>query len=67
MTTFVALLSFAWRTVMSAVVHRWWARVWPTALTTALIACIPFGLFMAWVMDDPDWLWFCVPIFLFLS
>jgi hypothetical protein len=52
---------------MSAGIHQWWARAWPTALVVALIACIPFGLFMAWVMDDPDWLWFCAPIFLLLS
>jgi hypothetical protein len=48
-------------------IQQWWAKAWPPALTIALIGSIGFGLIMAWAMDDPDWLWFCAPIFLFLS
>ena len=52
---------------MRADIKQRWAKVWPGALVLALIACIPFGLLMAWSMDDPDWLWFCAFIFIFLS
>lgn len=36
-------------------------------LVIALAIPIPFGLVMAIHMDNPAWLWFCVPIFIFLS
>jgi hypothetical protein len=32
-----------------------------------LAAAIPFGLSMAWFMDDPSRLWFCGAIITFLS
>jgi hypothetical protein len=38
-----------------------------TALVFALIACIPFGLFMSWYMDNSDWLVFCAPLLMFWS
>jgi uncharacterized membrane protein YccC len=36
-------------------------------LVIVLVACIPFGLFMAFYKNDEQWLWFCAPILVFLS
>jgi hypothetical protein len=41
---------------------------WSTnAFVVALAGCIPFGLVMAFYMDDAKWLWFCAPLLIFLS
>ncbi len=32
-----------------------------------LVACIPFGFSMAFYMNDIQWLWFCMPLLIFLS
>lgn len=37
------------------------------AFVVLLIASIVFGLGMSLYMKDALWLWFCLPIFLFLS
>lgn len=37
------------------------------AFVVLLIASIVFGLGMSLYMNDALWLWFCLPIFLFLS
>lgn len=36
-------------------------------LVAALAGCIPFGIGMAFYMDDARWLWFCMPLLIFLS
>jgi hypothetical protein len=42
--------------------------VWAmNGLVVGLFACIPFGIGMAFYMDDSRWLWFCAPILIFLS
>ena len=38
-----------------------------TLIVGVLMACIPFGLFMTFYMDDASWLWFCAPLIVFLS
>lgn len=37
------------------------------AFVILLAASIPFGLCMAFYMDDSRWLWFCAPLLIFLS
>jgi len=36
-------------------------------LVAALAGCIPFGIGMAFYMNDAWWLWFCMPLLIFLS
>lgn len=38
-----------------------------TIIVSLLFGSIPFGLIMALVTDDTNWLYFCLPIFIFLS
>ncbi len=40
---------------------------WIAVLVSLLIASIPFGAIMSIYMDDVRWLFFCVPLFIFLS
>lgn len=37
------------------------------ALAVLLFGSIPFGLFMAFYMNDANWLLFCLPLLIFLS
>jgi len=37
------------------------------AIVILLAACIPFGLGMAFYMNDETWLIFCAPLLIFLS
>lgn len=37
------------------------------AFIVALVGCIPFGIGMAFYMDDARWLWFCATLLIFLS
>jgi hypothetical protein len=52
---------------MLAAIKRAWPKIWPNALVLALIACVPFGLFMSWFMDNSDWLWLCATLIIFMS
>lgn len=36
-------------------------------LITALLGCIPLGIFLAFYYDDPNWLWLCGTLIVFLS
>ena len=38
-----------------------------TLVVGVLAASIPFGIFMFFYMNDANWLFFCAPIFIFLS
>lgn len=38
-----------------------------TLIVSALAASIPFGLFMFFYTEKAEWLFFCIPIFIFLS
>jgi hypothetical protein len=44
-----------------------WAGIGTDALIVLLVASIPFGLFMAFYMDNSSWLWFCATLIIFLS
>ncbi len=46
---------------------EWLADFWPNIVVVALISCIPLGIVMAFWTDDPDWLWFCLVLLIFLS
>jgi hypothetical protein len=52
---------------MPGATRHTWRALGGAVLAIALVAAIPFGLFMAWTMDDPPWLWFCSTLILFLS
>lgn len=40
---------------------------WGTLFITILFLSIPFGAFMALFTNNAEWLWFCLPLLVFLS
>jgi hypothetical protein len=44
-----------------------WSKLTEYTVVGGLVACIPFGAGMAYYTNDPDWLWFCLPLAFFLS
>ena len=40
---------------------------WGTLLITLLFLSIPFGALMALFTNNAEWLWFCLPLLIFLS
>ena len=40
---------------------------WMDIIVVTLAAMIPFGLIMAFVTNNSNWLMFCTPLLLFLS